>query len=429
MNVAFIHQGAPGQFGRLAQSLAADPANKVLFITGPGKQTIPNIRIVRYRCPPDTSADMNPWLMGYHQAVKRGRAVAETLLRLKRSGFVPDIVVAHAGWGESLFVKDVLPLVPVLTFCEFYYRSHGSDMNFHPDEKLDDNELFRIRLKNSTNIMALESCDAGMSPTHWQHRQYPARYRSKISVIHDGIDTEAARPDAAAVLDIGGLRLDRSAEVVTFVNRTLEPYRGFPTFLHAMERLQKQRPNTHFVLIGGEDGGYGRKLPDGSYKSKLLEHAKLDMSRTHFLGRVPYKTFINVLQVSSVHVYLTRPFVLSWSMLEAMAAECVVIGSRTPPVTEVIRDEENGLLVDFFSPEEVAESVTRVLDDRAAFVPLAKAARRTVLERYRVQDCHRQQLDLMNSLIRAATEKLQLPPADPVPAAAPAPALATAGGA
>jgi glycosyltransferase involved in cell wall biosynthesis len=244
-----------------------------------------------------------------------------------------------------------------------------------------------------------------MAPTFWQFQQYPQEFQHKISVIHDGIDTKVCVPKADAAIEIKTpdgtvTTLRQGDEIVTFVVRNLEPYRGFPQFMRAAEIILKRRPNARILIIGGDEVSYGRALPDGqTYRKQMLEQVELDMSRVFFIGRVPYATFLKVIQVSGVHVYLTYPFVLSWSMLEAMSSECLVVASDTPPVTEVIKDGVNGLLVDFFDYQAIADKVDEVLDHKDRMAAIRKKARSTIVQNYDLESCLAEQLKLVEALV------------------------------
>jgi glycosyltransferase involved in cell wall biosynthesis len=411
MKILFIHQSLPGQFGKLAHHLAQDPDNEVLFVTKPRKEEIEGVRKIQYRTGPISGQGTHPNILNLQNGVVHGQAVAKVTLALKKKGFVPDIVYAHPGWGEALYIKDIHPDVPLLNYCEFYYHAFGADTFYDPDEPVPMKEVFRIRTKNAVNLLSLESCDWGISPTHWQWRQHPKEFRDKISVIHDGVDTSKVKPDPEARLVLeDGTTLDREREVVTYVARNLEPYRGFPAFMRAAQILCARRPNCHVIILGGDRVSYGRRPPKGTtYREMMLAEVDIDPARLHILGSVPYAQYLKILQVSSAHVYLTMPFVLSWSMMEAMAAECLIVGSNTPPVAEVIEDGKNGLLADFFSPEEIAERIEEALDRKDRMAALRRRARETVLERYDIARCLPRQVKIIEDLA-AGRRPAPIPP-------------------
>jgi glycosyltransferase involved in cell wall biosynthesis len=389
MRVLFIHQNCPGQYRHLARHLAPVAGNEVVFITQPGKPDLPDVRKVEYQPAREATRETHFYVRGLEAAVLNGQAVARTAMGLKQSGFVPDIVCAHPSWGESLYIKDVFPDAPLLAFCEFYYRADGADVGFDPAHPATLDDRCRVRTKNTTHLLTLEAMDRGVSPTAWQRAQYPREFVDRIAVIHDGIDTAVVRPDLQAVLTLpDGRQLSRQDEIVTYVARNLEPYRGFPSFMRAVAELSRRRPRTQFLIVGGDGVSYGARLANGeTWRQHLLAEVAVDPARVHFLGNVPYAQFVRLLQISSVHVYLTYPFVLSWSALEAMAAECLLVASDTAPVTEVIEDGRNGLLVDFFSPMAIADRVEEALDGGARWDELRRRARATILERYRLEDC------------------------------------------
>ena len=390
MKLLFIHQNFPGQYKHLAPYFASNPHNQVVSIGEKREDRPINIKGLRhltYEKPRGASSTTHHYLHSFEAAVRRGQAVARLAMELRREGFVPDITCAHPGWGESLYLKEVYPEAQLLNYYEFYYRFKGSDIGFDPEFPVTFDDMFRTPTKNATHLLSLAASDWGISPTFWQRDQFPPAWRGLISVIHEGIDTEVVRPDPQAVLKLEAqkLELSRKDEVITYVSRNLEPYRGIHIFMRALAKILKQRPQARVLIVGGDEVSYGRKLPkDESYRQRALDEVgkDLDLSRVHFLGKVPYPTFLKILQISAVHVYLTVPFVLSWSMLEAMSAACLLVASRTQPVQEVVQDRVNGLLVDFLSPAEVAERVEEALADPGKFDELRRTARRTIVERY-----------------------------------------------
>jgi len=406
MKIAFVHQNMPAQYKSLAKHFAADPGNQCVFITKRKNVDLPRVRRVNYETTRKPTQGIHHYLRLAEDQVLHGQAVFRKFVELKQRGFVPEIVLAHSGWGEALFIKDVFPDAPLLTFCEYFYRAFGSDFEFDRDRPIGYDDLCRIRMKNTTMSMTLLVSDWGLSPTRWQWEQHPPEFRSKISVIHDGIDTEVCRPDPQAELTLpNGRVLHQGEEVVTYIVRNLEPYRGFPTFMRAVEEVCRRRPAAEIVIVGGDETSYGAKLPDGqTYRGKMLAEVDIDSNRVHFLGRVPYNQFLRILQVSAVHVYLTYPFVLSWSMLEAMSCGCLVVGSNTPPVEEVIEDGVNGLIVDFHSPREIADRIDEVLDHSDRMASIRDSARRTILERYDLKNvCLPAQLKLIDDLLQGRT--------------------------
>ena len=371
MRILFVHQNFPGQYAHLLRHYAADPRNEIVFLTRHANARFAGIRKIVYRASRDAGAKTHPYVRSIEQAVLYGQAVARVALRLKKEGYTPDVMLGHNAWGETLYLKDVFPDAPLLAYFEFYYRASGADVGFDPEYPADLDTRLRVRTLNAVNLMGMEAADRGQSPTAWQRSTYPLRYRDRIAVAHEGVDTARIRPDAQATFVLpDGRTLTRADEVITYAARNLEPYRGFHMFMRALPQILRRRPKAQVLIAGGDEVSYGRRLPPGeSYRQKLLAEldGKLDPTRVHFLGRVPHADFIRMLQVSTAHVYLTYPFVLSWSMLEAMAAGCVVIGSATAPVQEVIRDGENGMLVDFFDRQGLAERVAEVLGERNRF--------------------------------------------------------------
>lgn len=407
MNILFVHQNFPGQYKHLAQFFAANRNNQVATLSEryPDRPLkMAHMKHVFYDKPQGAGDRTHHYLRGAEAAVRRGQAAAKAAMGLKESGFTPDIICAHPGWGEALYLKDIFPKTPILNFYEFYYNARGADVGFDPQFPSSFDDALKIRTRNTVHLLSLVSADWGVSPMVWQHSQFPAAFRPMISVIHDGIDTRTVRPDAGAVLKIDklGLEFTRKDEVVTYVSRNLEPYRGFHVFMRALPEMLRRRPKAHFVIVGGDEVSYGRAPKEGkNWRQVMMEEvgSALDMSRVHFVGKLPYPTFLKMLQVSSAHVYLTYPFVLSWSMLEAMASGALVIGSRTQPVEEVIVDGENGLLVDFFSPPALAARVDEALSDPGRMEALRKRARETVVERYDLQSvCLPQHLALISTL-------------------------------
>ena len=325
----------------------------------------------------------SPWVTDFETKTIRAKACFRSALEMKAQGFTPDLIIAHPGWGESLFLKDVWPHARLGIYCEFYYHPDEADVGFDPEfPSKDVGEVCRLRLKNLNNLLHFEVVDAGISPTQWQASTFPEPFRSKITVVHDGIDTEAVAPNQAVSLKLNGdIKLTRADEVITFVNRNLEPYRGYHIFMRTLPELLKRRPNARVLIVGADDVSYGAR-PEGGKKwkdifaSEVRPHiSDADWSRVHFLGHISYQLFIPLLQLSTVHVYLTYPFVLSWSLLEAMSVGCAIVASHTQPLREAIRHNDTGRLVDFFDVPGLVNEVCDLLDDPTARAKLGASAR------------------------------------------------------
>jgi len=380
MKVLFIHQNFPGQFRHIAAHLAKQPDVQVLAIGREQAPGLPGVRLLRYKPHRSASPHTHPYARSFEDGVLHGQQVLRLLLDLKAKGYRPDVIVAHPGWGETLYAKEAFPNTKLIHFCEYYYQTQGADAGFDPEFPMDLNGAASIRSRNALHLLNLENCDAAITPTQWQHSLHPKAYQDKIQVIHEGIDTENLGPDPEATLQLPNGKVLRAGEpIVTYVARNLEPYRGFHQFMRALPKILKELPTCQIVIVGGDGVSYGSKPKDApNWRIKMLRENPVDLERVHFLGKVPYATYKKVLQVSAVHVYLTYPFVLSWSLLEAMASGCLIVGSDTAPTREVIRHYENGLLTNFFQPQQLVERVVATLKVPQQFAELRRSACRTV---------------------------------------------------
>lgn len=404
MKALFIHQNCPGQFRHLAPFLAARPGGEVLFLTQNEAPAPHGVRTIRYAPQRAVTPGIHRYLASSEAAVLNGQAVARVALALKAQGYRPDVIIGNPGWGETLFLKDIWPDVPLVLMAEFYYRGRGSDVGFDPEFARGMDAVLMARARAGTHLLALEAADAVYVPTAWQKAQFPSAYQHKIRVIHDGIDVARLRPDPMAVFRLSdGSILKRSDEVLTYVARNLEPYRGFHSFMRALPEVLRRRPEARVVIVGGDDVSYGARPKDGRSWRKTLEDETGPLpERVSFIGQIPYADYVRLLQVSSVHVYLSYPFVLSWSMLEAMAVGAFIVGSATPPVQEVIEDGRNGWLIDFFDIAAMSERLAEALDARDEVHSLRAAARETVVSRYALDACLRDQCELIDNVVRAA---------------------------
>ena len=396
MRFLLAHPNFPSQLRAAAQVLAASKSNEVRFLTAKKEHEIPGVKKILYKPRETGSKQTHRYLLPFEKAILHGQGAYEACVAAKKGGFVPDIVLGHAGWGTTLFLKDAYPNATMALVFEWFYRSHGSDCDFDPSEPITPDDEARVRMKNATVLADLAACDGGIVPTRYQYDQFPEHLRTNLIINHEGIDTNYFKPNPGAPLVLSGGKLDLGGvtEIVTYATRGMEPYRGFPQFIEAAQILQKKRPNVH-VVIGGEDRvAYGRNAPDGkTYKQVLLEKFPLDPARTHFVGPLPYGEYLKLLQCTSAHVYLSRPFVLSWSLLEAMSCGALVVASDTAPVREVITDGINGVLVDFFRPDRLADALDKALEEPRRFDQMRHNARATVSGKYEINSCLRHKFD------------------------------------
>ncbi len=399
MKIVFVHRRGPGQFVHLACHLA-NAGWQVSFLCEGMNVRLPGIRVLRHRSPDALPAHAKPAShLDLHTEI--GHQAADTLAALIAQEGKPDIVFGHIGWGSMMFARDVLPDRPLLGYCEHFYHASGRDVGFDPQEQVSLNQRKQLRLRNSSQLLTLEQIDAGISPTQWQKAAYPKLLRGKIGVCHDGIDMQRCKPDANVKFALpDGRVIDRNTPVVTYVARDLEPYRGFPQFMRAAAKTAKTHPDALFLVAGGDGVSYGVPAPDGRpWRDVMMEETGIDPSRIVFLGQIPHEQLVALFQISRVHVYLTFPFVLSWSVLEAMACGSLIIGSRTGPVEEVITHGKNGLLTDFWDGDALANQIGDVLDHPQRYDALRQAARHIVSQRYELGHCLARQTGALERLV------------------------------
>lgn len=381
MNWLFIHQNFPGQYLHIVQRLAARGTERVVFLAQPNGNRIEGVRRINYRLIQAPSAAIYADAAEFEAATIRAASVSRACRELARTGFRPDIVVGHNGWGELLNIKDVWPDVPVLGYFEFFYRTDGADVGFDPEFPMVELDRARVRAKNAVNLLGLQVSDAGQTPTVWQREAYPAWAQPDLHTVTEGVDLLHCCPDAKAQfrLPTDVLIQPGGSPLVTYVARNLEPYRGFHIFMRALPPLLRERPDLQVAIVGGDGVSYGRP-PErfANWRNAMLAElgGALDLSRVHFLGCVPYDKYLALLQVSSVHVYLTYPFVASWSLREALACGCAMVCSDTAPIREFVSDDENGLLVAFHDPRALARTIGELLESPDLAQRLRASARR-----------------------------------------------------
>lgn len=399
MQILFIHQNFPGQYRNLARHFAENTDWECYAV---GEK--PNVkrqlyyiskktRLLGYDTPQEEKVKLPGMSREFANQHYRAAAIAGVLLRQKENGLNPEVICAHPGWGEGLFLREIFPNAKLIYFFEFFFRPDGPLVGFDPEFPATFTQRVNYRTKNAANFISLDQADVGICPTRWQWQTYPAEYHHKLRIIHDGIDTTVVRPVADAELTFPRSsqpeqKFFRNDEIVTFSVRNLEPSRGFHRFMRALPRLQRVRPNARFLIVGGDEASYVKEHESGrSWREVLLDEVgdQLDMSRVVFIGKVPYQQLLELLSISSLHIYMTIPFVLSWSMMEAMACGACVLASATGPVTEVIEDGVNGFLFDFFDEDELVAKADALLDDPACRERIGRAAREFIIEHYDLQ--------------------------------------------
>ena len=373
MKFLFVHQNFPGQYLHIIRSLLEDnqirdDAHEIVFMTEPNDNHLFGVRKVTYARPPKSSGSVHRDAGDFDLAMRRAQAAAIGAHKLKMLGFTPDIIIGHHGWGEMLNLIDVYPGVPMLGYFEFFYGTENSDVNCDPEFPLGVEHFGGVRAKNAVNLQAFALQQHGQVPTRWQLSTYPEWARGSLHLLQEGVDLALCRPDMAArrrTLKIGDMRVSPRQKLVTYVARNLEPYRGFHTFMRALPDILSARPDVVVSVVGGDEVSYGAAHPSGPWREVMLAQlrGRLDLSRIHFHGKIPYEKHLKLLQRSDAHVYLSYPFVASWSLREALACGCVVVGGDTPTVTEFVRHDENGMIAPFLDPAAIAQMVLRVLQD------------------------------------------------------------------
>jgi len=407
MKIMFVHQNMPGQYRELVQWLADQGEHEIYFLTQ--RQSPPSFKGVEtrvYKTHHKPAKDAYGLSRNWEESAGNGLGAARAARTIEKTeGFKPDLVIGHVGWGELTFFKDVWPDVPIIGFFEYFYSDSGGPVGFDPEEPVTEDTSFLLRARNAVPLANIESVDVGLSPTYWQRDRFPESFHDKIYVCHDGIRTDQLKPNPKVKLKLGRLNSDltRDDEIVTYLARNLERTRGFHVFMRALPKILKERPNARVLVLGGNDTSYGGKSkhPGGLRAEMEAEVGKdLDWSRVHFLGRLPYDDYQKVVQISRCHLYLTMPFVLSWSLLEAMSMEATIVGSDVAPVRETITHGETGLLFDFFDPEALADQVIDVLADPAKYAHLGPAARKHVVATYDfLTKCLPEHVAQMNELV------------------------------
>ena len=383
MRFLFVHQNFPGQFLHILRYLAATGQHELVFITQENANLIAGVRKATYRGPGELNPAIHRDAQEFDHAMARAQSVAQVAASLKRLGFQPDIIIGHHGWGEMLNLHDVWPGVPSLGYYEFYYNVSGFDVNFDPEFQTPVEGLPRVRAKNTVNLLALDNPGRGITPTHFQRSTYPDWARSRIDVLTEGVNLDACCPApgaAQAAFRLGKLAVPPGGKLVTYV--------GFHVMMRALPSLLRARPDVQVALVGGDGVSYGARLPDGTWREHMLREVgpSLDLDRVHFCGRLEYADYLRLLQRSDAHVYLTYPFVASWSLREALAIGCALVASDTASVREFVSHEQTGLLTPFLDPAGLSLRIQKLLEDAALAARLRSTARAWAERHLRMED-------------------------------------------
>ncbi len=391
MNYLFIHQNFPAQYLHFIRHLVKRGTDQLVFISLSNDNSIPGVRRAIYQMPRPPASDTFIDAQEFESMSMRAAAVAQTARQVRQLGFTPDIIIGHHGWGELLNMQDVFPNTPLLGYHEFYYHTDGVDVNFDPEFPMDISFHPRIRAKNAVNLLALTNPGHGQTPTEWQLSTYPDWARPNITLLREGVDTELAKPDAAArrsMLKLGDFEVRPKDKLITYVARDLEPYRGFHVVMRALVPMLAARPDLRAVLVGGDGVSYGAKLVGTTWREYMLRElgSGIDQARIHFPGRIDYTTYLRLLKRSDAHIYMTYPFVASWSLREALSSGCLVIGGDTDPVLEFVKNGENGLITPTLNPAAIAQTTLTSLESPAKTKHLRQTARHYAETNLRLPD-------------------------------------------
>jgi glycosyltransferase involved in cell wall biosynthesis len=415
MKVLFVHQNMPGQYREILGWLAAAGTHEIAFLTqrDPAPK-LAGVRTVLYK-PHWMPAQKTYGLSKvWEEAVGTGYGAVLAARKLQADGFRPDIVIGHVGWGELTFFKQLWPDVPIIGYFEYYYRMEGGILGFDDTQPVNAETPFLTHARNAIPLANIETVDQGQCPTLWQRDRFPHSFHDRMYVCHDGIRCDLLRPNPKVTLKLGRVArpLSRHDEIVTYMARNLEAVRGFHVFMRALPAILRARPKARVVIVGGNEVSYGGKSKHpGGLRAQMHAEvgAEIDWDRVHFVGRVPYDNFQQIVQISRCHVYLTMPFVLSWSLMESMSMQATIVASDVLPVREMIEHGRNGLLVDFHQPGALATQVIDVLENPGAHAALGPAARQSMLERHDFTTrCLPEHLRRINALVPAC-KRVEIP--------------------
>lgn len=399
MRILFVHHYFPGQFQRIAQHYVSEGHDVVAFHRGlqDGRATrpVPGVRAIVYGEEAVSDRPEDHVLHDVDQFVREAASVGFRAVELKDEGWLPDLVYDHSGWGTGAFLHDVFPDAKHIRYCEWFFNNTAESGEFLTGERPFE-ARFMNSLLNLPTMMDLTRADLMIAPTEWQRRQFPDAIRRQIRIAPDGVDTDLFRPDRDARFTTPeGKSFVAGDRVVTYVARGADPFRGFQPFIEALGIAQAEDPDLHALILGDRKVYYGAGVGREDHFNDVMRRAAIDPRRTHFTGVVAYEQYRQALQVSAAHIYLTVPFVLSWSAIEALATGCAFIGSDTAPVREFVEHGREGLLVGFDDPRAIATAISHMVAAGPEIDAMRKAARRRVLRNWSAGSAIRRHLKLV----------------------------------
>jgi glycosyltransferase involved in cell wall biosynthesis len=398
MHVLFVHQNFPAQFGHIAAYLAQRHGYRCTFVSEKPPGHAGGIERIQYQVKGGATRQNHYCSRTFENAVWHTHAVYEALKA--RPDVRPDLIVGHSGFGSTLFLRELYPRCPIINYFEYFYRPTGSDMDFRPDFPSTELSRLRARARNAMLLLDLENCDLGYSPTRWQRDRLPPVFHDKVRVVFDGVDTGVWHPEDRAPGSprrLGDRTFAGDVRLVTYATRGMESMRGFDIFMKVARKLCQRRQDVHFLIAGQDRVCYGgdEQVTGGkSFKEWVLAQDAYDLSRFTFLGLVPPPVLAQLFAITDLHIYLTVPFVLSWSLMDALACGAPVLASDTGPVREMIEPGKNGLLCDFFDVDGLVETANRVLDAPQEYRHLGAAGVELIRSRYSLDVCLPQMLQL-----------------------------------
>jgi glycosyltransferase involved in cell wall biosynthesis len=399
--VLFVHNNFPAQFRDVANSLL-ERGVACWAIGQSSSPGLPGVQQVRYKLGRGSTPNLLNLAVRAEADMLRGRAAYRAALALREAGCDPAVIVGHAGWGETLFLSEVWPDARQVLFGEFFYHGRGLDIGFDTEffAHTEDSILLG-KSKNAGMALAYTDATAIVAPTGFQASVLPSVFHPRVRIIHEGIDVEAIRPAPGEPFPLDdGRVIAPGAPVITHINNQMEPLRGLHIFARALPGLLKAVPDAQVIVIGeAKTSGYGGAAPDGrTWRDVCFEGLDVDPDRVHFLGRVSHDRMLAALRLSTAHVYYTYPFVLSWSLSEAMASGCYVIGSDTPPLHDAIEDGVSGRLLPFFDVPALTQALIAACRDPQASAPLRAAARAAAVEKFDRRKGRQAWLDLLKEM-------------------------------